>query len=170
MWKKSRTLSIRSWLWKIGISPKKNEKRPGAFKKKPSKRDIEDKRWDRYCYLDDESAFRYFMICLWIYLYTYLWSYVTRISPYMSRCMVLFFEKKICGFWMKNQSMGDPQMLHWTWYLKEARARLLWCLNQQVWFFGKTLPFLQWSNSNPIPCMGLVYLPTWMVDMYGKCR
>ena len=23
---------------------------------------------------------------------------------------------------------------------------------------------------NPIPSMGLVYLPTWMADLYGKCR
>ena len=25
----------------------------------------------------------------------------------------------------------------------------------------------QWSKSNPIPSMGLAYLPTWMVDVYG---
>ena len=25
-------------------------------------------------------------------------------------------------------------------------------------------------NTQPIPSMGLVYLPTWMVDFYGKCR
>ena len=105
MWKKISNTFHSILVVKNRDIPKKKRKTTRGFQKKPSKRDIEDKRWDRYCYLDDESAFRYFMICLWIYLYTYLWSYVTRISPYMSRCMVLFFEKK-------NLRLLDEKPIH----------------------------------------------------------
>lgn len=94
-----------------------------------------------YCYLDDESAFRYFMICLWICICICM-IICRRIYIHVQVYGTFFKFLHFGGFWMKNNPL-DPQRpgaFSGTW--RPDR----WCLNQP-YDFWKSLPF-QWSNSN----------------------
>ena len=90
------------------------------------------------------------------------------------KCYTTTPEKKMQ--W-KKKTFEHPRIFQFGWCLQKGRCFLVpqtgrsrdafpWLSDVRFGSGG----YVYTVDSSETPSMGLVYLPTWMIDLYGKCR